>query len=42
MGELQNKADELGDKAKEVAGDVVGNDGLANQGEGEQAASRVK
>lgn len=42
MSELQNKADEFGGKAKEAAGDAVGNDDLANQGKGEQAASKVK
>lgn len=42
MSELQNKADELGGKVKEAAGDTVGNDDLANQGKGEQAASKVK
>ena len=41
MSELQNKADELGGKVKEAAGDAVGNDDLANQGKGEQAASKV-
>ena len=42
MSELQNKADELGGKVKEAAGDAVGNDDLSNQGKGEQAASKDK
>ena len=42
MSELQNKADELGGKVKEAAGDAVGNDDLANQGKGEQTASRIR
>ena len=42
MSELQNKADELGGKVKEAAGDAVGNDDLANQGKGEQTASKIK
>ena len=42
MSELQNKADELGGKVKEAAGDAVGNDDLSNQGKGEQTASKVK
>ena len=41
MSELQNKADELGGKVKEAAGDAVGNEDLANQGKGEQAASKA-
>ena len=42
MSELQNKADELGGKVKEAAGDAVGNEDLENQGKGEQTASKVK
>lgn len=42
MSELQNKADELGGKAKEMAGEAVGNDDLKNQGKGEQTASKIK
>lgn len=42
MSNLQNKAEELGGKAKEAAGEAVGNDDLKNQGKGEQAASQIK
>lgn len=42
MSDLQNKAEELGGKAKEAAGEAVGNDDLKNQGKGEQAASKIK
>lgn len=42
MGNFQNKADELGGKAKEAAGNAVGNDDLANEGKGDQVKAGVK
>ncbi|MGV3113153.1 CsbD family protein [Corynebacterium freneyi] len=42
MGNFQNKADELGGKAKEAAGNAVGNDDLANEGKGDQVKAGAK
>ncbi|MBP2333780.1 MULTISPECIES: CsbD family protein [Corynebacterium] len=42
MGNFQNKADELGGKAKEAAGNAVGNDDLANEGKGDQVKADAK
>lgn len=42
MGNFQNKVDELGGKAKEAAGNAVGNDDLANEGKGDQVKAGAK
>ncbi len=42
MGNFQNKADEFGGKAKEAAGNAVGNDDLANEGKGDQVKANAK
>nr|WP_120492705.1 CsbD family protein [Corynebacterium lactis] len=42
MSEFQNKAEELGGKAKEVAGEATGNESLKNEGKGDQAAAKIK
>ena len=42
MADLSNKAEELGGKAKEAAGEAVGNDDLKNEGKGDQVKSEVK
>lgn len=42
MGDFQNKADELGGKAKETAGKATGNDNLENEGKGDQVKANVK
>lgn len=42
MGDFQNKVDEFGGKAKETAGEAVGNDDLKNEGKGDQAKSQIK
>lgn len=42
MGDFQNKADELGGKAKETAGKAAGNDNLENEGKGDQVKANAK
>ena len=42
MGDFQNKADELGGKAKETAGKATGNNNLENEGKGDQVKANVK
>lgn len=42
MGDFQNKADELGGKAKETAGKATGNDNLENEGKGDQVKGGLK
>jgi uncharacterized protein YjbJ (UPF0337 family) len=43
MGDkIDNKAEELGGKAKEAAGNVTGDDELKAEGRGDQASSHVK
>ena len=42
MGDFQNKADELGGKAKETAGKATGNDNLENEGKGDQVKANAK
>ena len=42
MGDFQNKADELGGKAKETAGKATGNDNLENEGKGDQVKADAK
>jgi uncharacterized protein YjbJ (UPF0337 family) len=39
---ISNKAEELGGKAKETAGDVTGNEGLKAEGRGDQASAGLK
>ncbi|WP_448851782.1 CsbD family protein [Corynebacterium sp. 335C] len=42
MGDFQNKAEELGGKAKEAAGEATNNQDLQNEGKGDQAKSQIK
>ena len=42
MGDFQNKADELGGKAKETVGKATGNDNLENEGKGDQVKADAK
>lgn len=42
MADLSNKAEELGGKAKEAAGEAVGNEDLKNEGKGDQVKSELK
>lgn len=42
MGDFQNKADELGGKAKETAGKATGNNNLENEGKGDQVKANAK
>ncbi len=42
MSDIQNKAEELGGKAKEAAGEATGNDDLQNEGKGDQLKSQIK
>ena len=42
MGDFQNKADELGGKAKETAGKATGNDNHENEGKGDQVKANAK
>ena len=39
---IDNKAEELGGKAKEAAGNVTGDQDLKAEGQGDQASSHVK
>lgn len=39
---ISNKAEELGGKAKEAAGDATGNDRLQAEGQGDQAKANAK
>jgi uncharacterized protein YjbJ (UPF0337 family) len=39
---ISNKADELGGKAKEAAGEATGNDQLKAEGKGDQAKAGLK
>ncbi|HEX7303183.1 CsbD family protein [Lentzea sp.] len=39
---FSNKAEELGGKAKETAGEVTGDEQLANEGRADQAKAAVK
>ena len=39
---ISNKAEELGGKAKETAGEVTGDQELANEGRADQAMAAVK
>ncbi|MBV7294427.1 CsbD family protein [Corynebacterium sp. TAE3-ERU12] len=42
MSDLSNKAEELGGKAKEAAGDATNNQDLKAEGQGDQAQSKIK
>lgn len=42
MSDIQNKAEELGGKAKEAAGEAAGNQDLQNEGKGDQLKSQIK
>lgn len=42
MSDIQNKAEELGGKAKEAAGEATGNEDLQNEGKGDQLKSQIK
>lgn len=42
MSDIQNKAEELGGKAKEAAGEATGNQDLQNEGKGDQLKSQIK
>ena len=40
--EIKNKAEELGGKAKEAAGDLTDNENLENEGKADQTKSDIK
>ncbi|WP_155389311.1 CsbD family protein [Catellatospora paridis] len=42
MGDISNKAEELKGKAKEVVGDLTGNESLEAKGLAEQATAKAK
>ena len=42
MGDIQNKAEELGGKAKEAFGDATGNERLEAEGKADQVTSEAK
>ncbi|MDR7330767.1 CsbD family protein [Corynebacterium guangdongense] len=42
MGDIRNKAEELGGKAKEVAGEVTDNRRLENEGKADQTKAQAK
>ena len=42
MSDIQNKAEELGGKAKEAAGEAAGTQDLQNEGKGDQLKSQIK
>ena len=42
MGDLGDKAQEFGGKAKEGIGEAVGNDDLANEGRADQVKAEIK
>ena len=42
MADFQNKAEELGGKAKEAAGNLTNNDEMRNEGRGEQSKAEIK
>lgn len=42
MGDISNKAEEFVGKAKEVVGDLTGNESLEAKGLAEQAAAKAK
>ncbi|MDO5730408.1 CsbD family protein [Corynebacterium sphenisci] len=42
MSDFSNKAEEFGGKAKEAAGEAVGNEDLRDEGRGDQAKSKIK
>ncbi|MDO4609583.1 CsbD family protein [Corynebacterium sp.] len=42
MSDIQNKAEELGGKAKEAAGEATGNEDLQNEGKGDQLKSQIQ
>ena len=42
MGDIQNKAEELGGKAKEAFGDATGNERLEAEGKADQVKSEIK
>lgn len=42
MSDFDNKAEDLGGKAKEAAGNVSGNDDLANEGKADQVKAGAK
>ena len=42
MADFQNKAEELGGKAKEAAGNLTNNDEMRNEGRGEQSKAEMK
>ena len=42
MPDFDNKAEDLGGKAKEAAGNVSGNDDLANEGRADQVKAGAK
>lgn len=42
MADFKNKAEELGGKAKEAAGNLTNNDEMRNEGRGEQSKAEMK
>ena len=42
MADFKNKAEELGGKAKEAAGNLTNNDEMRNEGRGEQSKAELK
>ena len=42
MGDIQNKAEERGGKAKEAFGDATGNERLEAEGKADQVKSEIK
>lgn len=42
MGDIENKAEELGGKAKETFGEAVGNEKMAAEGRADQVKAEVK
>lgn len=42
VADFKNKAEELGGKAKEAAGNLTNNDEMRNEGRGEQSKAEMK
>ncbi|MCF4005673.1 CsbD family protein [Corynebacterium uropygiale] len=42
MGDIENKAEDLGGKAKEAFGNVTGNEEMENEGKADQVKADVK
>ncbi|PRQ10301.1 CsbD family protein [Corynebacterium sp. 13CS0277] len=42
MSDIENKAEELGGKAKEAFGEATGNERVANEGRADQVKAEVK